>query len=122
MSAEAKAPVVGEEVLTECGKCKSEMHHVITAVKDDKIAKVMCKGCDSEHKYKAPKATKAKGKSKAKAADSDEPKAPKKISPRRKRTVDWDTRLSRNLARRFRRLRTGSGFHRDKLHHAQEIR
>ena len=65
MSETPKTLAVGDEVFTECGKCKSEMYHVITAMSGDKIRKVMCKGCNTTHLYK-DKAEKAKKKSAAK--------------------------------------------------------
>lgn len=45
---------VGLEVEAYCGKCKIDTLHVITAVDDDKIGKVMCKICMSYHKYRKP--------------------------------------------------------------------
>lgn len=56
MSATTKPLEVGKEVLAECKKCKSETAHVITVIKNDKITKVLCSVCQSEHAYKAPKA------------------------------------------------------------------
>ena len=44
---------VGQELITECKKCKSEMTHVITVIKDGVIKKVMCKGCLTTHVYRA---------------------------------------------------------------------
>ncbi len=87
MSKEVKTPEVGDEIFTTCGKCKSEMYHVVTSVENDVIKKVMCKGCNSTHAYKAPKAKKKTAKSKA--ADDK----PKKITRRRTKTMDWDTLL-----------------------------
>lgn len=43
---------VGREIETFCPKCKTEMVHRITVVKDDKIRKVMCNACLTEHVYK----------------------------------------------------------------------
>jgi len=45
--------LIGQEIETYCGKCKIDTLHLITAVGDDKIEKVMCKICMSYHKYKA---------------------------------------------------------------------
>lgn len=76
---------VGEEIFTECKKCKAEMYHVITAVKDGVIKKVMCKGCNSTHLYKDKS---AKAKKKASAKDGAEKKVRK--TRRRIRKFDWD--------------------------------
>ncbi len=45
---------VGQEIEGYCRKCKTDTLHVITAMNDDKIEKVMCKMCMSYHKYKQP--------------------------------------------------------------------
>jgi len=44
--------LISKEVEAYCGKCKTDTLHVITAVKNDKIDRVMCKVCTSYHKYK----------------------------------------------------------------------
>jgi hypothetical protein len=43
---------VGQELETFCPKCKTEMVHRTTVIKDSKIRKVMCNGCLTEHAYK----------------------------------------------------------------------
>ncbi len=43
---------IGNEIEGYCGKCKIDTFHIITAVEDNKIEKVMCKVCMSYHKYK----------------------------------------------------------------------
>lgn len=84
MSDTPKKLAVGEEVFTECGKCKAEMYHVITAMSGDKIRKVMCKGCNTTHLYK-DKSEKTKKKTTAKSAK-------KPTKPRRRiRKYDWDS-------------------------------
>ncbi|UCE07079.1 MAG: hypothetical protein JSW07_03305 [bacterium] len=45
---------ISQEVEGYCGKCKTDTLHIITAIDDDKIEKVMCKVCMSYHKYKKP--------------------------------------------------------------------
>lgn len=47
--------LVGQEIETKCGKCKTETLHTITSIKDGKIAKVMCNICNSYHIYRAKK-------------------------------------------------------------------
>jgi len=44
---------IGNEIEGYCGKCKTDTFHIITAVDDNKIEKVMCKVCMSYHKYKS---------------------------------------------------------------------
>jgi len=76
--AKQKSYAIGDEILTECGKCKTEMHHVITAMKEDEIKKVMCKGCNSTHVYRD------KRKKTTKKSATDKPK-----TKRRSRKKDW---------------------------------
>ena len=80
MSETKKQVAVGDEIVTECGKCKAEMHHVITAMTEDKIRKVMCKGCNTTHLYKDKSAKKTTKKAAAK----------KPRTRRRIRKYDWD--------------------------------
>lgn len=46
-------PKVGGDTLCYCTKCKQDMAHVISSMVDTKPAKVICKTCKSQHKYKA---------------------------------------------------------------------
>lgn len=48
----AKKKAIGNEIEAYCTKCKMDTVHVITALKDDSVDKVICKACDSTHKYK----------------------------------------------------------------------
>jgi hypothetical protein len=43
---------VGNEVEAMCRTCKGPAIHVIESIKNDKIDKVLCKGCNKSHKYK----------------------------------------------------------------------
>jgi len=45
---------IGQEVEGYCGKCKKDTFHIITAIDDDTIEKVMCKICMSYHRHKKP--------------------------------------------------------------------
>ncbi len=45
---------IGQEVEGYCGKCKKDTLHIITAIDDKKITKVMCKVCMSYHKHRKP--------------------------------------------------------------------
>ena len=83
-----KKAEVGKEIESYCGKCKSNMVHVITAMKGEIVDKVMCKGCNNIHTYKL-----------AKAGEADDKKRgrPKKNAARpsgRRRKNDWATLLS----------------------------
>ncbi len=53
-------PEIGKEVEAYCNKCKSEMVHVVTKIKDNVINKVFCKGCNGTHSYKNAKAPTSK--------------------------------------------------------------
>ena len=46
---------VGKDILSYCGKCKVDSIHVISAMENDKISKVMCRTCDAQHNYRKPK-------------------------------------------------------------------
>jgi|688.fasta_scaffold76353_2 hypothetical protein len=43
---------VGGDILAFCGKCKTDLAHVIVALMGGKPVKVICKTCKSEHKYR----------------------------------------------------------------------
>jgi hypothetical protein len=45
-------PKVGGDVLSYCARCKMELAHVIVSMVDGHPAKVMCKTCRSEHRFK----------------------------------------------------------------------
>ncbi|MFQ5751200.1 MAG: hypothetical protein ACE5HI_04320 [bacterium] len=90
MPKKVKKLEVGQEIETQCTKCKTEMIHVITAIKDDKISKVMCKGCLTTHKYHAASVTK-RGRGRPRKTD----KSPSKPAKRRGRKKDWPTLVSK---------------------------
>jgi hypothetical protein len=74
--------VVGDEIEARCGKCKLDTVHVITAVDETKIKKVMCKICMSYHAYKP-----AEGDSQ----EATKKKAAKTTKRRTRRKKDWAT-------------------------------
>ena len=53
---------VGDDVMTYCGKCKAERTHITAAMKTDtEPAEVICRTCNSKHRFRrapgdAPKA------------------------------------------------------------------
>ena len=61
------AKQVGEDVVAYCTKCKKDLNHVIVALVKEKVKKVLCKTCEKEHVYKAPKGDKAPAKKKTAA-------------------------------------------------------
>jgi len=61
------AKQVGEDVIAYCTKCKKDLDHVIVALVKAKVKKVLCKTCEKEHVYKAPKGDKAPAKKKTAA-------------------------------------------------------
>ena len=73
---------VGDEVEAYCGKCKDDTVHVIEVIKNDTLSRVLCKSCNSSHRYRAPsdqsvtggKKPKSKPKTKAKPKTSFERK------------------------------------------------
>ncbi len=47
--------LIGNEIVSHCGKCKSDTLHLITAVNGAQIEKVLCKICLSYHRFRTPK-------------------------------------------------------------------
>lgn len=91
MAKAAKKIEVGKEVETYCNKCKSDMVHVITTIKDDVIKKVMCKGCNGTHVYKPaePKEAPKRKRGRPKKTEDGKPKV------RRRRKADWSTLITK---------------------------
>lgn len=79
---------ISQEIEAYCGKCKTDTLHVITAIDDEKIEKVMCKICMSYHKYRKP----AEGSAKPVAKKTEETKTTKRKVTKRTRRDKW-TRL-----------------------------
>ena len=46
-------PRVGEDIESICGKC-GDVWHVVVAMVGDRIAKVLCKQCGGQHRYRPP--------------------------------------------------------------------
>ena len=61
------AKQVGEDIVAYCTKCKKDLDHVIVTLVGEKVKKVLCKTCEKEHVYKAPKGDKAPAKKKTAA-------------------------------------------------------
>lgn len=45
-------PKVGGDTLSYCGKCKRELSHVIVSMVGNRVARVECKTCRSQHNHK----------------------------------------------------------------------
>ena len=69
------AKQVGEDIIAYCTKCKKDLDHVIVALVGEKVKKVLCKTCEKEHVYKAPKGDKAPAKKKKTATRAKKAKA-----------------------------------------------
>ena len=82
--------LIGQEIEAYCGKCKTDTIHLITAVTDDKITKLMCKTCNSYHQYRKPKGAQTEKETAAKKTLATEEK-PKK---RRARRDKWSRILN----------------------------
>jgi ribosomal protein L44E len=88
MRKESVDTLVGKDVEAYCGKCKSDTWHVVTVIKNGKVAKVICKICNATHAYKAPEKEETKVKA---AATTTRRRAigTKRVSGRGKK--DWGT-------------------------------
>jgi len=84
MRKESAETLVGKDLEAYCGKCKSDTWHVVTVVKNDKIAKVICKICNATHAFKTPE--KENGKAKP-ASTRQRATGTKRVS----RKKDWGT-------------------------------
>lgn len=54
MSTKKKA--VGGETPSMCMRCKKPTEHIIVSMVQDRIAKVQCKSCGGQHRYRDPEA------------------------------------------------------------------
>jgi hypothetical protein len=69
------SPGVGADVEALCSKC-GDVWHVVVAKIGDKIAKVQCKQCGGDHRYKSPHDAPADKKLPSALRPPREPKAP----------------------------------------------
>jgi len=77
----------GKEVVCYCTKCKIDLSHTIVAMQGDRILRVHCKTCKSEHNYKAKKGVTEKAQSKKKASTGKTPRTILTIH------AEWESRL-----------------------------
>lgn len=48
---------VGDDTMSYCGRCKAERTHTVVALKSDMVpAEVVCRTCDSRHRYRTGEA------------------------------------------------------------------
>jgi hypothetical protein len=90
--------VAGENIVSQCTKCKGSRDHTIVAMDGEVIAKVKCRTCSSTHKFRNP-------------AEVKKPRAPrKKAGAQDTVAVLWQTCTSQskgkelmyNMAGRYR--------------------
>ena len=72
----SQGPDAGQEIDSQCLKCKRVTNHIIIAMAEEKIAKVECNVCGASHKYRPPKIKKPKAVKKKKAVAKKTPKKP----------------------------------------------
>lgn len=78
---ESKPFAAGDDVDSQCLKCKALTNHTIIALIEEKIAKVQCNVCRASHKYRPAVA--------AKPPRVRAPAKPKRPAPRQ-HSADWD--------------------------------
>lgn len=71
-----QGPDAGQEIDSQCLKCKRVTNHIIIAMAEEEIAKVECNVCGARHKYRPPKIKKPKAVEKKKAVAKKTPKIP----------------------------------------------
>jgi len=54
-SAGSNKPKVASETIAYCTKCRMDLNHTIVAMAGDRIVRVHCRTCKTEHAYKSPK-------------------------------------------------------------------
>lgn len=82
----AKKLAAAGTIESHCTKCKLNLDHTIIAMEDEKVARVKCNTCGSEHNYKA--AVKKKAASKADGTPAVK-RAPSTKGPERR----WEAAL-----------------------------
>jgi hypothetical protein len=83
--------VVGADIKAKCGKCKLNTWHVVLAKMGDAIARVQCKSCGAQHKYRSPDGSRSSGpatrrrasgsSSSSSSSSSSKKKAPAEVLP-----------------------------------------
>jgi hypothetical protein len=79
---------VGVEVEALCNKCKSATIHVVVAIKNEEMIRVMCKACSSLHRFRPPDTKLLKKMAKLKKAKKA------KLTPEARETKKWNKLLA----------------------------
>lgn len=82
-----ETPKVGGDILANCTRCKMELAHVVVSMVGTTPAKIQCKTCKSERKFRVSTAKKATGTRKAPSR------------PRAKGTALWEEKLAASAGR-----------------------
>jgi len=62
---------VGDDVMTYCGRCKAERTHIIAAMNSDTVpAEVICRTCNTKHRFRRPADAPRESRSRASAGES----------------------------------------------------
>lgn len=69
----------GDEAASYCTRCKLDLNHVIIAMVGEKIVKVKCKTCGSEHKFKGMTHTKRDKETKRRVSPKSRPDTTKSL-------------------------------------------
>lgn len=88
-------PDVGQEIDSHCGKCKEPTLHIILAKVGEDIAKVQCKRCQAQHRYRPVGAAKKKKATRKKASKKGKSKSTRS---RRTRADDLKPRVKPNMS------------------------
>jgi RNase P subunit RPR2 len=78
---------IGMEVEALCNKCKGATVHVVVAIKSQDMVRVMCKACQSLHRFKAPESKTARKAGKLLKAKKA------KLTPEARETKKWNKLL-----------------------------
>lgn len=86
---------VGKETLAYCTRCKMDLTHTIASMIGDRIARVHCKTCRSDHNYRAPKGVTEPGaEGTASSAIRGTRSAPRERVAAVPVSVAWQTKMS----------------------------
>jgi len=89
---------VGSEIEALCNKCKAATVHVIEVIKQDKPTRVMCKSCESSHRFRSPEEL-IEFKKKAAKTKAVKSKAAKSTAVKTKRAASSKTPEQRKWSR-----------------------
>ncbi len=62
---------VGDDVMTYCGRCKAERTHIVAAMNSDTVpAEVICRTCNTKHRFRRPADAPKESRSRAAGGES----------------------------------------------------